>query len=39
MIEEIAMTWLNHYECPKCEYAWQDYWDCQVDDDLSLIHI
>jgi len=33
MIEQITMTWLNHYECPKCEYAWQDYWDCQVDDD------
>ncbi len=33
MNEQIAMTWLNYYECPKCEYAWQDYWNCQVDDD------
>lgn len=26
------MAWLNYYECPKCAYTWEDYWECQVDD-------
>jgi len=25
--------WLNYYECPRCNYTWEDEWDCQVDDD------
>ena len=25
--------WLNYYECTRCEYMWEDEWDCQVDDD------
>ena len=24
---------LNHYECPRCDYEWSDAWSCQVDDD------
>jgi predicted RNA-binding Zn-ribbon protein involved in translation (DUF1610 family) len=33
---------LNHYECPRCDYAWSDAWSCQVDDDCpncGLRHI
>ena len=33
---------LNHYECPRCDYTWSDSWDCMVDDDCpncGLRHI
>ena len=33
MSEEMIMTWLKYYECPRCKYIWEDQWDCQVDDD------
>jgi hypothetical protein len=23
----------NYYECPECNYEWQDEWDCACDDD------
>lgn len=26
-------TYLNHYQCPSCDYEWTDEWTCQVDDD------
>ena len=25
--------WLNYYKCTRCEYMWEDEWECQVDDD------
>ena len=24
---------LNYYECPECEYEWEDEWSCMCDDD------
>jgi len=33
---------LNHYQCPRCDYEWSDTWSCQVDDDCphcGLRHI
>ena len=32
----------NHYQCPRCDYAWSDTWPSQVDDDCpscGLRHI
>ena len=23
----------NHYQCPRCDYHWDDVWSCQCDDD------
>lgn len=33
---------LNHYTCPRCNYYWEDEWDCEVEDDCpecGLRHI
>lgn len=33
---------VNHYQCPRCDYEWSDIWSCRVDDDCphcGLRHI
>ncbi len=27
------MEYRNYYQCPKCNYEWEDVWDCMVDDE------
>lgn len=30
---ETPSTFINHYECPRCQHVWSDTWSCQCDDD------
>lgn len=27
------VCYINHYQCPECNYFWQDEWTAQCDDE------
>ena len=33
--EEEGRRFINHYQCPRCGYEWDDEWDCTCDDDCG----